>query len=370
MRLDYIECPFYTATLVASPHCWYNKTMNGNLKKLALSLLFLALFVPPASGAELIASRTSYRYHYPQCKLVKEIKPSNILRFKSLEEAKRAGYVPCRRCNPPKAATAALIPKQASTKDKATKAEELCSKGNVLALEKKCREALPYFDRAIKEDPTRVDAYFQSGVCKTELGQHKGAIEAFNRVIAMDSGNGGAYYSLGVLYAYAKHYDRAIDAYRQAIKLKPDDGPAYYNLGVVYATLERYEDAAGTFKEAVRVQPDLPLAHNNLGVAYSNLKRYEEAADAFREALRLKSDDAFARYNLGVISIGLGRYAEAIECLNRISQMKPDDEPTRYHLGVAYLKAGDRKSSMGQYQVLLGRGSPLAARLYGEIGKE
>lgn len=48
--------------------------------------------------AAFIGCKTSKVYHKPDCASVKKIKPENKISFKSEDEAKEAGYEPCKRC--------------------------------------------------------------------------------------------------------------------------------------------------------------------------------------------------------------------------------------------------------------------------------
>lgn len=48
--------------------------------------------------AKFIGCKTSKVYHKPDCSSVKRMKPENKVTFKSEEEAKEAGYEPCKRC--------------------------------------------------------------------------------------------------------------------------------------------------------------------------------------------------------------------------------------------------------------------------------
>ncbi len=48
-----------------------------------------------------VGSVTSNKYHYPDCKWAKQIAPSKLVPFKSVEEAKEEGYIPCPACKPP-----------------------------------------------------------------------------------------------------------------------------------------------------------------------------------------------------------------------------------------------------------------------------
>jgi hypothetical protein len=48
-----------------------------------------------------VGSRTSNKYHRPECKWVKEIARKNLITFKSVKEAQEAGYIRCPACKPP-----------------------------------------------------------------------------------------------------------------------------------------------------------------------------------------------------------------------------------------------------------------------------
>jgi len=69
-------------------------------KLLAIAVIFL-FFTTFAFSAEFWASKNSDKYHYPSCKWAQKIKPSNLIKFSSPEEAVKAGYIPCKVCKPP-----------------------------------------------------------------------------------------------------------------------------------------------------------------------------------------------------------------------------------------------------------------------------
>lgn len=53
------------------------------------------------SGNVFVGSKNSDVYHYPNCGSAKTILPGNLVTFNSVDEAKSAGYRPCKKCNPP-----------------------------------------------------------------------------------------------------------------------------------------------------------------------------------------------------------------------------------------------------------------------------
>ncbi len=48
----------------------------------------------------LFGSRKSNKFHRPACQYVQRIKAGNLVGFRSREEAIRAGFIPCKVCNP------------------------------------------------------------------------------------------------------------------------------------------------------------------------------------------------------------------------------------------------------------------------------
>jgi len=48
-----------------------------------------------------VGSSKSDVYHYPSCSSAKRIKSGNLVSFNSVQQAKNAGYRPCKVCNPP-----------------------------------------------------------------------------------------------------------------------------------------------------------------------------------------------------------------------------------------------------------------------------
>ena len=59
------------------------------MKKIPFIFLFLFL---------LVASKYSDRYHLSSCKIAEGIPKDELLNFQNPEEAKQAGYVPCKKC--------------------------------------------------------------------------------------------------------------------------------------------------------------------------------------------------------------------------------------------------------------------------------
>lgn len=65
---------------------------------IALSFLFNQR--AQAQEAKFVGSKNSDKYHYKTCVWAKKISSSNLVTFKSVTEAKKAGYQACKVCKP------------------------------------------------------------------------------------------------------------------------------------------------------------------------------------------------------------------------------------------------------------------------------
>jgi methylphosphotriester-DNA--protein-cysteine methyltransferase len=68
---------------------------------IVILMIFSIVGLSLAADFKYVGSKTSNKYHYPDCKWAKRISAKNLITFKSAQEAVKAGYVPCKVCNPP-----------------------------------------------------------------------------------------------------------------------------------------------------------------------------------------------------------------------------------------------------------------------------
>ncbi len=68
------------------------------MKKIIFTFVVLFLLTTLAFAGEFLASKNSSKYHDPSCNLAQKIKPENLVKFESADEAVKRGYEPCKRC--------------------------------------------------------------------------------------------------------------------------------------------------------------------------------------------------------------------------------------------------------------------------------
>lgn len=129
-----------------------------------------------------------------------------------------------------------------------------------LALEyeadKKTRaEAMEAYDRALRIDPTKVDALLNCGTLHYEDGNFEKAIEYFVRAISLQPDSALAHFNLGSVLEEIGNLEAARKHLRQAVRLDPNYPDAEYNLAYVCEKLGAFAEAREHWLEYLKLDP-------------------------------------------------------------------------------------------------------------------
>lgn len=129
-----------------------------------------------------------------------------------------------------------------------------------LALEyeadKKTRtEAMEAYDRALRVDPTKVDALLNCGTLHYEDGNFEKAVEYFVRAISFQPDNALAHFNLGSVLEEIGNLEAARKHLRQAVRLDPNYPDAQYNLAYVCEKLGAFAEAREHWVEYLKLDP-------------------------------------------------------------------------------------------------------------------
>lgn len=156
-----------------------------------------------------------------------------------------------------------------------------------------------------------------------------------------------------------------INSLEKEVAASPGSPELAHKLGRAYMDSHLEEKAAEAFKRAVELKPDFAEAYSDLGWAYHELGRDDEAVESANAALRIdpaSKSAADAHLLIGLILFQRDRIQESIERLKQsltVHSDSPDSESDAAHLGLgcAYVKVGDKKSALTEYEILKGRES-------------
>jgi len=185
-----------------------------------------------------------------------------------------------------------------SAKKSPDKPRPLNNYGKALADAGHASEALTYYDKAIKWNPSFYAAYYNRGNTRLNLGDYKGAVADYEETLRINPNYPDAYYNLGNVLSRQGKMVEAVACLKEAIALKPRSAEYQNNLGYVLALQGNEGEAITHFREAVMLNPDWADAHNNLGSALLHQGRFDEAIESYREALRINPEFRLAKDNL------------------------------------------------------------------------
>ena len=109
------------------------------------------------------------------------------------------------------------------------------------------------WDAAIEQNPEDVNAYFERGLAKIELGDYSGAVLDFDEAIALDDTSGDYYRERAKAYALMnRNLEDAADDLARALELNPEDVKALNNRGCIKRTYWRPGRCAGRLRTSHR----------------------------------------------------------------------------------------------------------------------
>lgn len=114
------------------------------------------------------------------------------------------------------------------------KAQEECTKGNVLFSKKKYNEALECYDQAITLNPKYFQAYFNKATCFNSMKMYADAIEHFDKAIQINANFFQVYFDKAISLFESNEYEEAVVCFDKSIELKPNNPRALFYKALSY----------------------------------------------------------------------------------------------------------------------------------------
>lgn len=222
------------------------------------------------------------------------------------------------------------------------KARVINNFGQVMLAAGKIKEAVYFYDRAIRLNPHYIYFYNNRGAAYERLGQYAQALGDYNQAIRLNPNHPGAYYNRAIIYARQGQHQRAIADYQQAIRLRPDAADAHINLGSLYVRMGEYQKAIESSSKAVRLKPRDPNGYYNRGEAYLKLGLYHQAVDDFSTVVRLQPGDYMAYHQRGRAYGQLGRYTNELADYDQAILLKQNYAAAYSDRAAAFFKQKDK----------------------------
>ena len=184
------------------------------------------------------------------------------------------------------------------------------------------RQAVWYFEQAVRKDPRYALAYAALAECYGPLMQrnYMSAIEALpkmqaaaSKAVEIDDTLAEAHTALAAANMNVWDWPSTEREFKRAIELNPNDIVAHLWYGFYLDAMGRQDENLAERRRAYELDPSNPTANAGLGLALFTAGHAEEAIAFLKKAVALSPDFAMAHENLGRIYTEMGDYDRALE---------------------------------------------------------
>lgn len=162
------------------------------------------------------------------------------------------------------------------------------NQGIELQKQKKPREALEAFQKAVELNPSRPAPYLNMAILLFERQQFTAADNVFIMAVQRGLPNADRWFAdFAALYRAQNMTSRAITLLYKAKPIFPHSSLIAANLGSGLAQAERYTEALPELERALGLQPSSTLVLNNLAVLYARRNEYARALDFWNRSLAI-----------------------------------------------------------------------------------
>ena len=265
--------------------------------------------------------------------------------------------------------------------------------GLIAQQEKRPEEAQRQFERALKLQPSAMDALAALAELEAARGERSRAVALVKGVVERDPTSASARNLLGELYLGGRDYDAAVASLSEAIRLAPRWWPPYRSLAAarlssgdragaeaaylsgvkatgevvlvtglaaLYESEGRVDAAIAQYEALYARNPHLAIAANNLAMLLVTYRSSDEASlDRARDltAAFATSDVAAFLDTHGWVMLKRGEVPRAMLSLERASARSPESRVIRYHLGMAEIEAGEPEKARADLESALAGGA-------------
>ncbi len=223
-------------------------------------------------------------------------------------------------------------------------------------------EGLEVGKRIMRDLPGKVDSILLMGQVHYRHGNTSEAIALWEKGLKLDPKRADAYDGMAWVALRKGDYATAVSHWRKALEIQPRMPGAHNSLARALMGLGRTKEAASALEKDVEASPRSSLSYFLLAQAYLQLKQYEKAEAAYRKAIEIDPACTNAYYGLGTTLVRLRQREKAKECMKKFQELKAEDMKTLKSRNRAY-------DDMIIMRVLLAETHEDAGRIYRKYGK-
>jgi len=211
--------------------------------------------------------------------------------------------------------------------------------GLILANERKYRDAINFFEKALAADKNHYDSNFNIAGCYQGLLIFDKAIEYYKNCSKINTNKFEPYHQIGICYKQLRKYEDSISNLKKALKISVN-AKSFYMLGNVYRENGQFEEAKRSFEKSIDINKEFTqskLSLANLEIDYENYERAGRMLDEIIQSHESESVLISAKIMVGNILKSKGDFEKAIKINQDILEKDTNNVDALYNISQCYL---------------------------------
>lgn len=178
---------------------------------------------------------------------------------------------------------------------------------DLLQKNKKFSEAAAILEKAVQDNPSNVDFYYEWATALLYAEKPNDAIKVYDKLEGQVGENREIVMQKSRIYQRLNKNDKALEELNKLIASDPKDSQAYGMVAEIYQAMGKNDLALATYKKILDIDPDNPYIHLSLADFYRNAGEKEKSVEELKKAFLNKELDIDTKISI------LGSYYSLIE---------------------------------------------------------
>ena len=204
-------------------------------------------------------------------------------------------------------------------------AEELTKVGNTALTNRKYKDAILAYEKAIALSPKRWEIHHNLAIAYSHKPDFHKSIDAIRKAMSLGADKDHrVWFTLGNLYQNRGMYEESIQAYRAGLSLHTAPHvDSLLNISAGYLFLFRYDEAKKTLDYLQELAPNDPRVHHNVALIYHLQRKYKEAAVHYNHVHKIAPKYDYSYFSHGDLLRVQGKCKDAIPMFKKYLELSP-----------------------------------------------
>ncbi len=162
---------------------------------------------------------------------------------------------------------------------------------DILEKNKKFTEAAAVLEKAVQDNPSQVDYYYEWATALLYAEKPADAVKVYDKLEARIGISREIIMQKSRIYQRLNKNDKALEELNKLIAADPKDSQAYGMIAEIYQAMGKNDLALVTYKKILEVDPENPYIHLSLADYYRNAGEKEKSVEELKKAFLNKELD-------------------------------------------------------------------------------